>query len=919
MSIYVVFAVDAADRLTLLCPPVPGKAPELKQVALSFVQAPKLAKRSASGELGSDDPCGYEAMELIRSLCLGKQVRFADDFMIEPLQRMSGRLQFASGEDAAELLLSHGYCSIPDRIPPRMPKELFEKYSKIMGEAKLQKKGIFAANAKANVRKLVILDPTKAREVVATLQASGGEEKIRVERVLSGSSLIITIPSQGVQCQLVLAGIQCPLTSGKSELSDAVGVEAKFHTERLLLHRMTTVQFGGVDNFMNVVGSIVSPKGSFQEELLSKGLATIHGPTLNMCPVIESLRAAEKAAQEKRLGIWKDYSESKLVVNATTAESAGTVAIPAGGAGVELGAEVQFAGDRQFEGIVVQVVNSDTIVVRDLRTLANIKVSLAGLRTAKNVQRDHDGRSPETRVTYFDYSWEAKELLRTRFIGKKVSVFIDYVRMIPETKELRPMATVVDLTDKLNAGAAVIEAGFGTFFLGRNDMCAAAAELQQAEATARSRSVGTHSDKEAPQTKVVELSRLGDSKGKYYLSFLQRGMQGTRPPVWRGIVDVVLGGASFRVYIPKEHFQIPFKLAGVIAPSSAINPGDTADAFATESKDFAILSLQQREVELQVDTSDRAGNFIGNIQIVGGSNFAVQLVEAGLATVANAERLPYFAQLQAAEQKAKQQQKNIWSAGGSVPSRQVKLETQKAAANPDAYRALNEDWTPVVLADGQDSSTVFLQSNTPEAIEGRRAVQAALQQAAAGSGYAPSKNEMVCAYFKDDGTWNRAKVVNVYKDEGYAEVLFIDFGNRQEVKIRDLRPMPREGVLRDQPPAAISARLAFFKNRGDGAEYTDAAYDEVFAYCDGKTLYAKALYECQNKKYYLVSGSKSTPQSGDTLNEKLLASGVSVLDKHSQSVDASWFKALSKAQDVARKSRLRLWKFGDVDEDSDQD
>lgn len=79
---------------------------------------------------------------------------------------------------------------------------------------------------------------------------------------------------------------------------------------------------------------------------------------------------------------------------------------------------------------------------------------------------------------------------------------------------------------------------------------------------------------------VVELSHLGEARARHYLSFLQRGMQGNRPPILRGVVDLVLGPSSLRVYIAKENFQIPVKVAGVIAPNAALNPNDKADPFA---------------------------------------------------------------------------------------------------------------------------------------------------------------------------------------------------------------------------------------------------------------------------------------------------------------------------------------------------
>lgn len=924
-STYVVFAVDGGDRLTLLCPPNPEKPRELKQIALSFIQAPKLAKRQATGELGKDDPCAYESMELIRSQCLGKQVRFEDDFLIEPLQRMSGKLTLPSGEDAAELLLKSGLATVPERLPARMSKDLFEKYTRLSADAKAQKKGLFAPNAKSMVRKLTILDASGAPAALSALQAvNGGEEKVRVDRVLSASSLIVNIASLGLQAQLSLAGVVAPV-----DRDSDVAADAKFYTEKFLLHRIVTVLFAGLDHHGNLVGSVVSPKGTFQAELAGRGLVKVSGATLGYAgAAADAIKAAEKEAQQKRIGVWKDYVEPGTMLavsNSDPAVAAGSV-IPVGGAGATSGAELKFDGSREFSGVVTQVVSGDTIVVRDNATGKFVKMSLSGLRTSKNVLRDNDGRSPETRVTYTEYAWEARELLRTLFIGKTVCVYVDYLRTIQETREVRPMATVVEEGTRTNAAAAVLQAGYGTFFLGRNDTCVQAVELQAAERLAKDTAAGLHSEKEGPTTKVVELARLGDSKGKYYLSFLHRGMQGNRPPVWRGVVDIVLGGGSFRVYIPKEHFVIPFKLAGVVAPNGATQPGEVADPFAAESKEFAVLRLQQREVDIQVDTSDRAGNFIGNLSLVGGPNFAVSLVEAGLATVSNAARLPYGQALLAAEASAKAAGKFIWSAEGGVPQRQSRMDAQKNALAADVLRPAAEaesHWLAVSLADVEDGNTVFLHDASPAACEQRKAIREALQAASAGSGYSPAKGEIVCALFREDGSWNRAKVLNVYKDDSYAEVLFIDYGTRQEVKIRDLRPTPKEGILREAPPAVITAKLAFLKDSKADAEYADTAYDEVHAFAAEESLFAKCVYTNAKSKYYLIARAKlDGPSSASlTLNEHLLKSAVALLDKSAITLPhvATWTKAMRAAEDAAKRSRQRLWKFGDVGDDSDAD
>ena len=56
---------------------------------------------------------------------------------------------------------------------------------------------------------------------------------------------------------------------------------------------------------------------------------------------------------------------------------------------------------------------------------------------------------------------------------------------------------------------------------------------------------------------------------------------------------------------------------------------------------------------MQVYTSDRVGNFICSVCLLDGTNVSVALVSAGLATVGNADKLPFLQQLHDAEEAAK--------------------------------------------------------------------------------------------------------------------------------------------------------------------------------------------------------------------------------------------------------------------------
>ncbi|KEG13466.1 putative RNA-binding protein [Trypanosoma grayi] len=915
---YIVFAVDNADRMTLLGPPTP-EGPNLKQIAISFIQAPKLARRTSSGEFGPEDPCAFEAVELMRTTFIGKPVKFVEDYVIEALQRRAGRLTLTSGEDAAVVLLQNGFATIPERPPARMDKSLFAKYTALMNEAKAAKKGLFAPNASRHVRTLVDLSLEETAKLGERLKAK--EVQVRVEQVLLPTVIMVSAEGFGpTHVAVHMSGVTV-----KDADCMSVSTAARFHTERYLLHRKVKVVFEGVDRFGNILGSVTSPKGVFQNELLSRGFVRINPVTLSHTNRAEELQAAENEARAARQGFWKNFEEpttaNALQVNYGSAAPAAP-GLPVVNTNANGNAGPEYKGPLVFNAVVVQIINGDTLAVRSDETREIIRVSLAGVRSSKNVTREQDGRSPETRVTYSDYEWEAKEFLRTHYIGKRVSVHVEYARQISETKEIRPVALVTIPETGANVGVSLLETGYATFSLGRNDVCSAASLLESANERARANGVGTYSKDKPPAVKVVELSHLGNARGKYYLSFLQRGMQGSRPPMLKGIVDVVIGGSSLRVYIPKEHFQIPVKVAGIITPMGAMGGSEKPDPCAEESKNFAINMLQQMEVEIQVYTADKAGNFISSVFLPDGTNFAVSTVEAGLGTVANAERLPFLQQLIDAERRAQSAKKNIWAEGATIPQRAVKLEAERNANAPTSYSRSSgpkAEFAPYVLSEvGDDGYSVYLQECTEEAETAMEMVQDLAKQAASlGSEYTPKRGEVVVAQYKSDKSWHRAKVLHAKKNDSIITVLFIDFGTRSEVRVKDLRAIPRGpefAVARDTPPLARLVRLAFLKAKVPSAEVNVGyACDTVYDYTDGPVIAKEVYRDGQGNIYATVTVNENV----SSLSEILLQRGVALLDRGAQLVDPKEYKRHEAAQDIARRGHKGMWQYGDIDDESD--
>lgn len=906
---YTVIAVDSADRFTVALPPKDG-VPQAKGVIISDIVVPRIGRGAQP-----DDPCAYEAREVLRQAIIGKSVRIDPDYEIEPLQRTSARVTLSTGEDVAAMIVKAGYALVNERQQFKTDANRLESLKKYVADAKLYKRGMNAADSLKKIRPVLPFPPANIAALAASL--NGKEEKVHVDRVHSPTSLFVTILATHQPILLHFTGVQPCRDDPK------IITESKSYVERLLVHRHVNVRFEGTDSLLNMLGSIVSPKGVFQTELLSRGYAKIGANTIvNVTDVAvrETLREAEKAAQGKKAGIWKNYVDPAAVASPASELEDGAPSSSAA-AGVTVvnapqGPRNDFKGAQDFEGTLVQVVSGDLVVVRPTGSIEQIRLSLSGVRANKAV-REQSGNQPETRVTYSDYAWEARELLRSKYIGALVNVHIDYTRTIEETKEIRAAATVIDAQSGVNIGAAVIEEGYAKYFLGKSDVSAGSAVLQDAEASAKARGVGIHSGKTAPQTKVTELGRLGDAKAKYYLPFLQRGMSGNKAPLLKGVVDVVMGAGSFRVHIPKEHFQIALKLGGIIVPSSGFD-GAKDDAFAKESKEFAVGRLQQREVEIQVDTSDRGGNFIGNL-FINGKNFALALLEEGYAAINVGGRSGPSQAFTDAEASARAAKKNIWSSDAAAPGRLQKLgEELKASGALVRASGASAQWRSATIANVLDGNTIVL--HYPEESE----VLSRISEAVTSLGSEPhfpsaKKGDLVAALFREDNSWYRARVAKVSAET--AEVTFIDFGNRQAVKIKDLRKLPNDSTfdpVRSQAPLAHIVKLFGIRDMDESQNYCDAACDLIWAFAEKGTLQTRVEYTANDNTY--VSVAPSTKASDESLSEVLLKEGLALVDKRAPEVlEPAVLTRLKAAQEHAHRKHANLWKFGDAGADDEED
>lgn len=90
---------------------------------------------------------------------------------------------------------------------------------------------------------------------------------------------------------------------------------------------------------------------------------------------------------------------------------------------------------------------------------------------------------------------------------------------------------------------------------------------------------------------------------------------------------------------------------GVRSPRSARNASEKGEPFGVEAAEFATRRYMQRDVEIEVDSVDKSGGFIGTLYLNKMENAAIALVGEGLGSVHefSADGLTWAKQLYDAE------------------------------------------------------------------------------------------------------------------------------------------------------------------------------------------------------------------------------------------------------------------------------
>lgn len=851
-------------------------------------------------------PYAWASREFLRKLAIGKTVRFKVEYRVSAINRDFGSVWLPPNtrgveENLCVIVAREGYAKVKTVEQSRDGACAdHEKMLKVEEVAISQKKGMYKDTDELSNATIKwsgangddLFAEFKGKLVPAIVESVRDGAAMRV--ILRPTMHIVNFGLAGVQCPRMAPPVAAAGTAPVEQTGPAPHArEAKHFTEVRLLHRDVDLKLEGVDKYGNLYGSVVHSSGkNISVELLKNGLGKMAdwSSAFTGAAARTAMRNAEKEAKTANLRVWKDYQAPVLQT------------------------------EKNLQAVVVEIISGDCLVVYIPDKAEEKRIYLSSLRAPRigNARRN-EPNAP--------FALDAKEYLRTRSIGKNVTVEVEYEKTNPVLGEnalmtfasvlLEPSAAKKAIPGAKGANLAleVVAAGFAEVVRHRPDEEKSGYydELVTAETKAQTQKKGMHSGKESPERRFTDLC-FDSTKAKQYLPFL------TREKTTRAVVEYIYSGTRVKLFIPKENCMINFVIAGIKCPQPTRFGGQgviaaPAEPFGEESKMFTKRSIMQRNVIIEIEDMDRGGNAFGPLYIGGAKedrcNFGSHLLAEGLAWVDSfsVERTNSAALLQRTEEVAKAAKKNYWK-NHDV---QAAAKVQAAPQNKSADDVL----AVVKLSEIVNGTHFFIQNHadrTCAQVEEKMKEFTRLH-GPNGKTFEVRRNG-ICAGLFDDGNgpvWNRAKVEYVHPD-GSARLRFIDYGNVATLQPNRLRPLDANVV--QFPPQAKECVFGFIKPLPATEEFGQDAAQMLGELAWGHTLSARVhgMDEQNRLKVSLYKNNKS-------VSESIVEAGVLRTDRKALKGVPAYQKtvvdSLLKAQEAAKKKRVCMWQYGDVESDDE--
>ncbi|RDD43774.1 hypothetical protein TrispH2_003888 [Trichoplax sp. H2] len=835
----IVKQVLAGDSIIVRDQPRGGPPPE-RQLNLSGITAPRLGRRSGDGKQDQkDQPYAWESREFLRKKLVGRKVSFYVDYKV-PSTGREYAVVLLGHENIADLIVAEGLATV--RKAGGKASEEQTRLSAIEEIARASKKGVHNDEEESKNIRDVKWNISNANRFLE--QNKGKEFNAIIEHVRDGSTVRAFLEADHQYITILMSGIKCPSFKRDSnkEVAESFAEEAKFFTESRILQRDVKVTLEGISN-QNFIGTINHPNGNIAEFLLREGLARcIDWSMAVMSTGKEKLRAAEKQAKGKHARIWKSYKPSVSSVN---------------------------ANEKEFSAKVMEIVNADTIVVK-LADNTTKKITFSSLRPPRMPAKDTE--------------------------NAPVNIIVDYIKPANDGYPEKTCATV--MIGDINVAEALIGKGYATVLRHRSDdeqRSLRYDDLFSAEMRAQKGSKGLHSKNESSALRIADVS--GDlAKAKQFLPFLQRAGRSS------GVVEFVASGSRLRVFIPKETCLITVLLAGISCPKTK-SQRSQAEPYGEAALEYTKSLCMQRDVKIEVDGTDRAGNFIGWI-FVDSLNISVELVKNGLAKIHfSAEKSNYYNEMQTAEEAAKKAKIKVWENYAEPEEKEEEEEIIPETPKETKSRRKNIIVTEILGIDHFYAQHIDAGPKL-EALTNQLRSDLKSNPPIPGS-YSPQPRALCAAMYEDD-EWYRAQIEKVTSSSAI-EVLYIDYGNRATVSTSRLAPLP--SAFHSVPPQAHEYHLALVQEPSDDEDKREAL-TQFMEILSEQQLGLEVEFKLQNQEHVSL-------YTADQLNvaKELISKGYLQVQNRREKRLAKLVTEFKESENIARMDRLNIWRYGDITPD----
>uniref|UniRef100_A0A6G1S696 Nuclease domain-containing protein 1 n=1 Tax=Aceria tosichella TaxID=561515 RepID=A0A6G1S696_9ACAR len=943
--------VFSGDYLVLRDYPRGGPPPEY-YINLAYVQAPRFNRTPGEdGKTSVSEPYAWEAKDYLARRLIGREVFYQSEYT------KSGGAQpnAAGGPFGSNANKEFGIIYLGDEnIVKTMVSEGLLEVRRSKGESPMLQQLIEAEEeAKQAGRGRFSSQPAPKHELLHEHpnpnSLKGKSFNGTVENVRNGGAIQVYLDlgaEQGVHKHLnasvMVTGIRSPDKNrpNESKFFD----EAKFFTESRLLNREVKVHVEKIER-NSYLASVVLGQNNLAEALLRQGMARCNDASITLTKAPEKLRAAEKEAKSKRLRIWENYVDSR------------------GDGPAEA-----------YEAKIIEIISGDSMMAQNLATGEVKKIFLASIRLGapadrerqREAAREESATATETakpakgeknksgtaqqqqqattepsktssipRIYDNPILYHAREMLRKKLLGKKALVKVEYIQPKSDSYPEKICCTVRPADQpKWNAAEALVGKGYASVVKYVSDDSQRASnfdELLKIEQNAVKPKDSKDKQKELAPLRVVDLCNDAN-RAKQLFPFLSR----TRKDA---VIEFVFSASRFKVFLPKENNTLlNLVLAGVMVPREP-------EALKNASTAAAKSLVHQRDVSIQIDSMDKKGNFIGWIyykdeQTNKETSINMTLVKLGYGQVRDSSASGTLGDLKAAESIAREKKLGLWLTYQEPKRREEEASSvqddiaeggdeENAGATTNGVSSTNKSANkeaelmknrkPVVVTNAQmkeKNVIVSLQAveNGPKLEELLRQMRSELPQAGkkggSGEGYTPTqKGEIVAAKFSADRQWYRAKVLKVNSPQDI-EILFIDYGNVEKAKAKDLVKLASKYAT---PEAyAKDYTLAFVEATTHDLDWVEESRRAFLELSFGQVLMRVEYNDPTTKLDAVTLVNESTKID---VGKKLVEDGLLIAMKRRERKFVRTINEYINAEKLAKEKRSNMWQYGDFTAD----